>query len=45
MLRVELTNIAAVQKCLFPLMMLPCGLEPKDTGSYIPVSNAENEPE
>lgn len=25
--------------------VLPCGLEPKDTGSYIPVSNADNEPE
>lgn len=25
--------------------VFPCGLEPKDTGSYIPASNVENEPE
>lgn len=25
--------------------VFPCGLEPKDTDSYIPASNVENEPE
>lgn len=41
MLRVELTNIAAV--LIYLDDVLPCGSELKDTGSYIPASNTENE--